>query len=117
MRYSKPILGGLMLTAILGCCVLAVGLNIVYHPSDPASGTVSAGVLNVFTSLGLSPSTISEGDSWTLTATLTNGQSGVTITFKEGSVVVGTAVTNGQGTAVLTLVPSVGDHVYVAYPP
>ena len=120
MRFSRQVLMGLAVVAIVAVSGLAAGINIIYHPSQPVSGTVRAGVENVFTSLVLTPNDIEEGQSWTLSGELSNKQAGRLITLKEGDTVVGTVWTVDQGKFSYTFKPSFAgpdDEVktYVAY--
>jgi hypothetical protein len=112
----------MMLTAkvkALICTIVIASLicaGVVYAAylmtSNNTSGTVGE---QADIQLTLSPTSITLGSSWTLSATVTDHAAGVTITFKEGTTTLGTGVTNSNGIALLTFAPTtVGAHTYVA---
>jgi len=82
-----------------------------FMTSNPVTGTVTP---QATLSLALSPSTVTLGDSWTLTATVSDGTGGITVTFLEGASTVGTANTDVSGVASITFAPTVGSHTYTA---
>ena len=79
--------------------------------SNPVTGDV---IDQETIALTLTPSSIVLGDSWTLTATVSDGTSGITITFLDGAVSAGTAVTDASGVATISLTPTIGSHTYTA---
>lgn len=79
--------------------------------SNNVTGTVTA---QATMSLTLSPTTVVEGQTWTLTSTVSDATAGITVTFKEGITTVGTATTNSAGIATLSFIPLAGSHTYVA---
>lgn len=79
------------------------------------SNTVTTnGTAQATLTLAIDKTAFVQGDSVLLTATVSDQTSGLTITFNEGANPVGTATTNGQGIATLTLTPTVGSHTYSA---
>lgn len=79
--------------------------------SSPVTGVATS---QATLALTLDKASVVQGESWTLTATVSDGTQGITINFLEGSTSVGTAITGTGGIATLTLTPSVGSHTYTA---
>jgi hypothetical protein len=110
MNVTKKALAIICVAALL--CSAGLVLATYTMTSAPVTGSVSAPEATL--SLALDKTAIVAGESWTLTATVSDGASGVTINFLEGSSSVGSAVTGVGGVATLTLTPAVGSHTYTA---
>lgn len=108
-RLKLLIVGFVAVSVILAAIAVAYAVYVMNSP--PVSGTVGA---QATLGLALNPTTIIQGEQWTLTATVSDATSGITVTFVEGATTVGTAVTDVSGVATLTLTPSVGFHMYSA---
>jgi hypothetical protein len=110
----------LCLVASFGSYALAA--TYIYNMSNTVTGHGnSPAPTPIDTALVLTPTTWTQGDQITLTATLSKPISGVVIFFYEGTgpsnwVGINQATTDSNGVASITFTGPVGDHTYVAQP-
>lgn len=122
---------GLLLSVISIGAVLAATASYIFLPSNTDTGNVNPtpspspsptpAPITVNSGLVLSPKTVTFGQQWALTVTLTPPIAGKTVNFYEGQTIaagvfVGSSVTDAAGTAALNIIAPIGSHTYIAQP-
>ena len=110
------ILKTFIIIAVVAFATLAVGIVVASYimTSNNVTVDVTEPVPNATLALTTSNTNIVEGNSVTLTATVSDGASGIAIDFWEGSQYLGSDTTDSLGKATIQLFPAVGSHVYTA---
>ena len=127
MEFKNPLKGKsrtVQILIVVGIIALLIGIAYGTYTmiSNPITGTVEPQPTPTPTptpepailTLTLTPETIYVGESWTLTATVSDGTAGIAVTFKEDGAPIDARITNSQGIATLTLTPTLGSHTYTA---
>lgn len=122
MKLSTNKKAIIILVAIMAVSILALAaaVSYVFPASNTVTGTGTPKPVTVTTALVLAPTAWTEGDSITLTATLSQSITGTTVFFYEGTspttgVQIGQATTV-NGVASISFAGPVGSKTYVAQP-
>jgi hypothetical protein len=112
LKITQTLLIALTVLSVAACVSVAVAL---YYMQSPVSPDVTVAGQATLSAVTVSSINIVVGDNLTLSTTVSDATTGLTVTFyNQNSIAVGTAVTNSLGTASLTIQPPVGTWSFYA---
>ena len=112
---SKTKLAIMLLILVIAVVVSFKVVDAVYHITSPPSDTVTVTQPQTLSKPTVSATSVTVGETITISTTLSDGTAGVVVTFFENDNVIGSDSTDDKGTATYTRVLiSVGSYTYYA---